>query len=135
VIVDTGILYALADRDDRHHDEAKDLFRSREHRIVPEPVLVEADWMILEYLGVDAEIRFLESVAKGALAIQASNRVDRQRAFALAKQYRDLELGYVDATIIAMAERLRERRIATIDRRHFLAVRPAHADAFEILPA
>ena len=134
MIVDTGILYALADRDDRHHRLAKELFHLPEHRIVPEPVVAEADWLILEYLGVDAEIRFVEDVARGVLAVESPTRSDRQRAAALVRQYRDLKIGYVDATTVAIAERLREARIATTDRRHFLAIQPRHLDAFELLP-
>jgi hypothetical protein len=135
LIVDTGILYALVDRADRYHRDANAVFRSREHRIVPEPVIVETDWLVLEYLGVDAELKFLEGVARGEwMVIHSPVRADRQRAAALAKQYRDLELGYVDAMVMALAERLGETRIATTDRRHFLAVRPSHADAFELVP-
>jgi hypothetical protein len=43
-------------------------------------------------------------------------------------------MGYVDAITVAIAERVRDLRIATVDRRHFLAVRPRHAEAFELLP-
>jgi hypothetical protein len=35
---------------------------------------------------------------------------------------------------MAIAERLGSRQIATLDRRHFTLVRPAHAAAFELLP-
>lgn len=48
MIVDTGILYALADRDDRHHRAARQVLGGREPRIVPEPVVAETDWLILE---------------------------------------------------------------------------------------
>jgi uncharacterized protein len=34
----------------------------------------------------------------------------------------------------ALAERYREVRVATLNRRHFAVVRPRHADAFELLP-
>jgi len=47
---------------------------------------------------------------------------------------RDARIGYVDGVTIAMAERLKERRLATIDRRHFLLVKPRHTEAFELLP-
>jgi predicted nucleic acid-binding protein len=40
-----------------------------------------------------------------------------------------------DASVVAVAERLKTARIATLDHRHFRAVRPAHCDAFELLPA
>ncbi|MFF7778494.1 hypothetical protein ACFZCG_29260 [Streptomyces tanashiensis] len=40
----------------------------------------------------------------------------------------------MDASVIACAERLGVREVATVDRRHFGAVRPAHVDAFTLLP-
>jgi hypothetical protein len=43
-------------------------------------------------------------------------------------------LGLVDATVIAAAEMLTEEKIATLDRRRFTVVRPAHTEAFELLP-
>ncbi len=52
----------------------------------------------------------------------------------LVSVYRDLPLGTVDASVVAAAERLGVTEIATLDRRHFGVVRPAHVDAFELLP-
>ena len=43
-------------------------------------------------------------------------------------------LGTVDASVVAAAERLGVTRVATLDRKHFTVVRPAHAWAFEVLP-
>jgi predicted nucleic acid-binding protein len=48
--------------------------------------------------------------------------------------YGDLPLGTVDASIVAAAERLNVGVIATLDRRHFSVVRPAHIDNFDLLP-
>jgi len=42
--------------------------------------------------------------------------------------------GFVDASVVAVAERLRLRVIATTDTRHFGAVRPRHTSSFELLP-
>jgi uncharacterized protein len=49
--------------------------------------------------------------------------------------YRDLPLGTVDASVIALCERLESRQVATLDRRHFTVVRPRHVDALDLLPA
>ena len=49
-------------------------------------------------------------------------------------RYRNLPLGTVDATVIALAERLGVTSVATLDRRHFGVVKPAHTDAFQMLP-
>jgi hypothetical protein len=52
----------------------------------------------------------------------------------LQARYDDFTLGVVDASVIALAERLGESRIATLDQRHFRAVRPAHAETLSLLP-
>ena len=43
-------------------------------------------------------------------------------------------LGFVDASIVAMAERLKLPSLVTTDRRDFARVRPAHVAAFQLLP-
>jgi predicted nucleic acid-binding protein len=134
VIVDTGVLVALADRSDRNHRAAAAVFALPDPRTVPEPVVVEADWMILTHLGVEAEIAFLRALGEGTFAIEAPTARDRHRALELVETYRDARLGYVDAATVAIAERLKDPRIATFDRRDFSLVRPRHVDAFELLP-
>jgi len=52
----------------------------------------------------------------------------------LTEQYIDMPLGTTDASVIALAERLDITEIATLDRRHFTAVRPRHLEAFTLLP-
>ncbi len=59
---------------------------------------------------------------------------DWLRIAALVSRYRDLPLGTVDGSVVAAAERLHVSKIATLDRRHFSIVRPAHTDAFELVP-
>ncbi|WP_236796529.1 twitching motility protein PilT [Amycolatopsis sp. GM8] len=48
----------------------------------------------------------------------------------LVEQYADFPLGTSDAAVIALAERLDVDEIATLDQRHFRAVRPRHVKAF-----
>ena len=134
MIVDTGILYALADRDNRGHRPARAVFAVPEPKIITEGVIVETDHLIARYLGVDAEIAFVGSLDEGHLSVVCPSHTDRERAHELVVRYKDLELGYVDATIIAIAERLGEPRIATLDRRDFAAVTPKHVPAFELIP-
>lgn len=59
---------------------------------------------------------------------------DLRRMAELVDQYGDLPLGTTDASVIALAERLGEREVATLDRRHFTVVRPNHVDALTPLP-
>jgi hypothetical protein len=45
-----------------------------------------------------------------------------------------MPLGVVDASIVAVAERLGLVELATLDRRHFSTVRPNHSEGFTLLP-
>jgi len=83
---------------------------------------------------VEAEIAFLRALGEGSFAIEGPTAQDRRRALELVETYRDAELGYVDAATIAIAERLKDPRVATFDRRDFALVRPRHCDSFQLLP-
>jgi uncharacterized protein len=53
----------------------------------------------------------------------------------LVTKYADFPLGAVDASVIAVAERLGVHEVATLDIRHFSAVRPKHVSTLTLLPA
>lgn len=86
-------------------------------------------------VGAHAEAAFLRSLARDELTLAPVTRSDLNRMADLVEQYADFPLGAADASVIAVAERLGAVRIATIDHRHFRAVRPKHCAAFELLPA
>jgi predicted nucleic acid-binding protein len=136
LIVDTGPLLAGLDRADPDHQRCATLLtEAREDLVVPALVLAELDYWCHERLGLDAWTVFLEDLLAGVYREEAPTRTDLERARDLQLEYEDLAIGLVDATVVALAERLQETRIATLDRRHFGTVRPAHANAFELVPA
>ncbi len=73
-------------------------------------------------------------IASGAFVVEPVEPDDWSRIAELVWRYRDLPLGTTDSSVIATAERLGIREIATLDHRDFRAVRPAHVDAFGLLP-
>jgi predicted nucleic acid-binding protein len=97
-------------------------------------VITEVAYLIGSRLGTDAEVRFLGDLAAGEFAIESVLASDWLRIAELVSRYRDLPLGTVDGSVVATAERLQITTIATLDRRHFSVVRPAHTDAFVLLP-
>jgi predicted nucleic acid-binding protein len=60
--------------------------------------------------------------------------VDVDRMVELVEKYADFPLGAVDASVIAIAERLGADAIATLDRRHFMVVRPNSSVSFALVP-
>ena len=81
-----------------------------------------------------AEAAFVRAVADGEFMIEPLESEDIARAATLIGKYSDLELGFVDATVIATAERLDATEVLTTDRRHFSAVRPNHIKTFRLNP-
>ena len=59
---------------------------------------------------------------------------DYARMAELVVTYGDLPFGTTDASVIAIAERLKLTDVATLDRRHFTVVRPDHANSLTLLP-
>jgi uncharacterized protein len=133
LLVDTGILFALADAGDSWHERTrKYLESSRETLLVPVTVLPEIAYLLRERIGTDAELALAHAIANNELAVEPLDRRDWTRVEQLMKRYPFL--GFVDATVIAVAERLRLETIATTDRRHFGAVRPVHVEKLLLVP-
>jgi predicted nucleic acid-binding protein len=136
LILDTGPLLAALDAADPDHAACARLITgSVEDLVVPGLVLAELDYWCSRRLSTDAWLVFLDDVIAGAYRVEQPIPADLERCRDLQSRYSDLSLGVVDASIVALAERLGEPRIATLDQRHFAVVRPAHVEAFHILPA
>lgn len=135
ILTDTGPLYAMADEDDEWHERVRAFLETeRRQLVVPVTVLPEICYLIGTYLGAAAETRFMRSVQLGELRIETLSRADLTRTVAVMEQYQDARLGFVDASLVAVAERLQMREILTTDRRHFSLVRPRHCAAFTLKP-
>jgi len=97
-------------------------------------VIAEVCYLLHERAGARAEVQFLRSFERGELQLVELRLSDLTRIAELADKYADLGLGGTDASIVAVAERLRITEVATFDRRHFTVVRPAHVEVFSLLP-
>jgi predicted nucleic acid-binding protein len=135
VLVDTGPLYAIADRDDDWHDRTvRFLEANRDDLVVPVSVLPEAAYLLAAHLGAAAERQLVQSVLNGEFAVEQLISADLRRTLELLHQYEKARIGFVDATVIAVAERLKIPRILTTDRRDFSLIRPRHCKVFDLLP-
>jgi predicted nucleic acid-binding protein len=135
VLVDTGVLLAAADTNDQDHQQCAQLLRSRQGELrVSAPVIPETAWQIERNLGPRSETAFLRLITTGRLDVIDLTVDDWSRCIALIETYEDLGLGVVDASIVAIAERLNITTIATLNHRDFAVVRPAHCDVFELIP-
>ena len=135
LILDTGPLYASLDRSDQDHAISRELFDfAREPLIIPTPVLVEVDYLVHSHLHPCVMVAFLDDIIAGAYRLEDLQPQDYKRAQNLIDRYADSDIGFVDAAVLAVVERLDEPKLVTLDHRHFGMLRPRHVDALELLP-
>ena len=121
VVADTGPLVSAADRDDRAHELASALVRSAgTDLVVPEPVVVEVDWLLRSLLGHRPARVFLAVLVAGRPRRAALTAEQFARAVEIDRMYADLSLGVPDASVMALAEAERAP-ILTFDFTHFRA--------------
>jgi predicted nucleic acid-binding protein len=133
VLLDTGIVYAYYDRSDDWHARARKFIHSQEHGLVlPSPVIPEIDHLLGHRLGRRSRQVFYSGIVDGYYLVADLPRQAYARVAELNRQFEDLDLGFVDASIVAIAEGLGLQKVATTDRRHFEPV--ARALMLELLP-
>jgi len=136
LILDTGPLYASLDRSDDDHARCRRLIdEANEPLLIPGPVLVEVDYLIHRSLNPGVLVALLTDIEDGAYEVTDLTPVDYRRIKELCDRYADADIGYVDAAVLAITERLDEPKLATLDHRHFRTLRPRHVDALRLLPA
>lgn len=136
LVVDAGALYAQADADEPRHAAVRAILeRERKTLVTTELAVAEADYLILDRLGPDVELAFLEDLAAGTFIVECLDRVRLRAAKEVVARYRALRLGLADASIVVLAEQYATRRLLTFDERAFRAVAPLQGGSFTILPA
>lgn len=133
LLLDTGIVYAYYDRSDDWHARARRLIQSEQRGLIlPAPVIPEVDHLLGHRLGSRSRATFYAGIVDGHYLVTDLPAAGYARVAELNRQFADLDVGFVDAAIIAIAEALGLSRIATSDRRHFTAL--AAAFALDLLP-
>jgi predicted nucleic acid-binding protein len=136
LVVDAGPLVAAAATKDRNHESCVELLsNARGPIVVPELVVTEVAYFLADRLGSVAERAFVRAIRDGELLVEPVEPQDWERIDDLLERYEDLPLGTVDASVVAVCERLEQDVIATLDRRHFGVVRPRHTKAFTLVPS
>lgn len=124
IVADTGAILALLDAGERHHRVLRRVFESDPGNwLLPWAILPEVDYLAASHIGNEVALAFLADLAEGAFAVEWGNEADLVRAEELARRHRALKIGLVDAVVMAVAERVEAETIATLDLRHFAAVR------------
>jgi len=135
LVLDTGPLLAALDAADPDHASCATLLAdAREDLTIPTLVLAELDYWCQRRLGAEVWLAFMDDLLAGAYRTESPTPADLERCREIQAQYAEHQLGVVDASVLALLERLGESRLATLDHRHFAMLRPRHTKALGLLP-
>jgi uncharacterized protein len=135
ILLDPSFVIAAADTADLNHAAAVAwLRRADEPLLVNALSVVEADHVLQRELGLEATLALVRSITDGAVAMVAPSHSDLVRAADLLRAAAEHRPRLADATLVAIAERLGVRRIATFDRRPVAIFRPRHVRSFDLEP-
>ena len=134
-IIDTSAVLAAFDRRDPAHGRVTAaVARERATIVIPTATLPEIAFLLGRRHGAVAAAQAIANLADGPWPLETETVEDVRRAATLMLEYADARIGFVDAAIVAVAERLGATRIYTLDRRDFSIIRPRHASGFVVLP-
>ena len=131
LICDTGALIDYLVESAPDHGLFRDAIDRARTRYVPGLVLAEVDYFLRHERR--AMQLFMRDVVRGAFTYAPPTPDHLARAMEVDLRYADLGLGLVDASVVALAESLDVRRLATRDVRHFAAVRLRNGRSFELV--
>ncbi len=138
IVCDTGPLVAAALSNDSYHLPCvklfNDLHAAGRKLLIPATVIAEVGYLLNREAGPRVESLFLRSIADGDFTAVDLSTADYARMADLVVKYGSLPLGTTDASVVAVAERMKLTEVATLDRRHFSVVRPNHVNALTLLP-
>jgi len=134
-IFDTSFLLALSNPNDVHHQRVLAVARQlKEPLFLPVPVLPEICYLLASRVSHAAMRQFLQQLVRSKTILETITQEDLQRVNEILQRYADSHLDFVDATVVAIAERRNITRILTLDRRDYTMIRPKHCPYFELLP-
>lgn len=133
-LLDTGPIVGLLSEADEHHETSVAAIKTAasKGRTLCTTWEVIGDVYTLFRMrfspanSAEPALEVLRWARESAVELLATTETDHQRAAALLGLYGQLRLSYVDALLLAVAERGRVDELITVDGRHFSAVRLAH---------
>src|SRR5947207_8967989 len=112
VLLDSGFLFASLNSSEAEHKATIRVLEDiREPIVLPVPAITEVAYLLARDIGNEAAAGFLESLATTELTLETPLHEDYLRSAQILQQYADANLDFVDALIVAIAERLNITRL------------------------
>lgn len=137
ILIDTGAFYALIDKNDSNHAEARRFYErivGKEVLCTSLPILTDA-WLLIEArLGSYFANKLWASASKEIFEILELEGGDLESALEIENKYHEAGFGFVDSTCFALCEKYKIHKVFTYDRKHFRIYKPNFSDSLDLLP-
>lgn len=133
-VADTSFVVALLNQRDAGHQNAVPIYAQQRSILLPQTVLAEVAYLVGREAGISTVVTFLRGLSASRFRLLALTDVDIDRVAEILTTYADSRIDFVDATVMAVAERYGITKILTLDQRDFRLFQPRHCSSFEILP-
>ena len=133
-ISDTGFVVALLNQSDIKHSDVVAIYQNYQQILLPQTVLAEVAYLVGRSAGVSTVAAFLKGLSASRFRLIPLSETDVIRVSEILEEYKDSRIDFVDASVMAIAERLKITLVLTLDQRDFRLFRPKHCQSLEILP-
>ena len=133
-VADTGFVVALLNSSDIKHKDVTAVYLQQRQILLPQTVLAEVAYLLGRDAGISTVVAFLRGMADSRFNLIGLINSDVERVAKILEKYADSRIDFVDASVMAVAERYSITTILTLDQRDFRLFRPQHCETFDILP-
>lgn len=132
-LTDAGPLIAIMNRADTHHAACVRAVKTIQFPMVTTwPVLTEVMYLVS---NPQAQAKIWQMVERKQLVLLDLSEALTKRTATLMAKYENVPMDLADATLVAVAEHLKQRRIFTVDHTDFSIYRLNGRSHFEVLPS
>lgn len=133
-VADTGFVVAPLNRSDIKHKDVIAVYLQQKQTLLPQIVLAEIAYVLGRDANVSTVVTFLRGITASRFNLIALTDFDLERVAKILEKYADSRIDFVDASVMAIAERYGSKTILTLDQQDFRLFRPQYCEIFEILP-
>jgi predicted nucleic acid-binding protein len=134
ILIDTGPIVALFDKDDRYHAVCVEILKEiKEPLVTTWAVLTECFYLLNFSWEVQDNLWLF--IQRGGIEIYPLEKELLIQCREFMKQYRDLPMDLADATLVVLADALQVPKIFTLDHKDFSIYRFKQKRRFTLIPS
>jgi len=133
ILLDTGPIVAFFDVSDNYHARCIEILKDLDEELLTTWAVLTEAFCLLGF-SWKAQNNLWEFILRGGVSVRSLSQYQQIRCRQLMKKYKDLPMDLADATLVAVAEDERIRKIFTLDHKDFSVYRPKGIRKFTLLP-